>query len=129
MVTRDAHVAVHGLVDCLSLRRLRVPWPNRDRPPPWAVSSWTAPGLSCRMRGSSSRRLAGTTVQSTVADESGTFRIEGVAPGRYDVLAIFDGFEPTTVHVTVGNRAPASIRIAIPIARITQDVTVGTAAA
>jgi carboxypeptidase family protein/TonB-dependent receptor-like protein len=71
----------------------------------------------------------GTAVQSTVADESGAFRIDRVAPGRYDIRAIFDGFQPTTVHITVGNRALAPLRVTMPIAGISQVVTVGTTAA
>lgn len=70
-----------------------------------------------------------TTVQSTVADESGTFRLDRVAPGRYDIRTLFDGFEPTTVHITVGNRALPPLRVTMPIAGISQAVTVGTTAA
>jgi hypothetical protein len=47
----------------------------------------------------------GLKVQSTVADESGTFRFDRLTPGRYDIRAVFDGFDPTVVHITVGNRA------------------------
>jgi len=63
------------------------------------------------------RTATGTTVQSTVADESGAFRLDRVPPGRYDIRAVFDGFEPTAVHITVGNRTLASLRVTIPIAR------------
>lgn len=72
---------------------------------------------------------AGLTVQSTLADESGTFRFDRVAPGRYDIRAVFDGFEPTMVHVLVANRAVAPVRVTMPIAGIRDVVTVGTAAA
>ncbi len=72
---------------------------------------------------------AGTPIQSTVIDEGGAFRIDRVSPGRYDVLVTFDGFQPTTVHLTVGGRAPAPLRVTMPIAGITQEVTVGNAPA
>jgi hypothetical protein len=73
------------------------------------------------------KTAAGTTVQSTAANENGTFRLDGVPPGRYDLRATFDGFEPTAVHITIGNRPLASLRVTMPIAGISQEVTVGTA--
>jgi hypothetical protein len=75
------------------------------------------------------KNSTGGTVQSTVADANGAFRIVGLAPGRYDVLVTFDGFQPTAVRVTVGSRAPAPLRVTMPLAGITQEVTVGTAGA
>ena len=72
---------------------------------------------------------AGVTVQSTVADESGTFRFDRVTPGRYDIRSVFDGFEPTVVHITVGNRPLPPLRVTMPIAGISQAVTVGTTSA
>ena len=72
---------------------------------------------------------AGLTVQSTVADETGTFRFDRVTPGRYDIRSVFDGFEPTLVHITVGNRALPPVRVTMPIAGISQAVTVGTTSA
>src|SRR5262245_61581975 len=70
------------------------------------------------------RTGTGTVVASTMADGAGVFRLDLVAPGRYDVVVTFEGFQPTTVHVTVANRAPASLRITLPLAAITQEVTV-----
>jgi hypothetical protein len=72
---------------------------------------------------------AGTTVQSTAANESGTFRIDRVPTGRYDIRVTFDGYQTTTIHITVANRAPAPLRVTMPLAGITQEVTVGNAAA
>jgi Carboxypeptidase regulatory-like domain len=75
------------------------------------------------------KTATGSTVQSTVADERGTFRLDRVPPGRYDIRATFDGFEPTAVRITVGNRALASLRVTMPIAGISQEITVGNAPA
>jgi Carboxypeptidase regulatory-like domain len=67
--------------------------------------------------------------QSTISDAVGQFRFERVAQGRYDVVVTFEGFQPTTVRVSVGARASSSIRIMLPLARITQEVTVRNSAA
>jgi hypothetical protein len=75
------------------------------------------------------KNAAGRTVQSSVADQGGTFRLDRLPPGRYDILVTFEGFQPTTVHVTVGNRAVAPVKVTMPLAGITQEVTVGDAAA
>src|SRR5436305_2671173 len=72
---------------------------------------------------------AGSTIQSTVADQSGTFRIDRVPPGRYDLRVAFEGFQTTTLHITVANRALAALRVTLPLAGITQEVTVGNAVA
>jgi hypothetical protein len=56
----------------------------------------------------------------------GAFRFDGVAPGRYNVVIAFEGFQATTVRVTVGNRAPALLRVTLPLAAISQEVTVAT---
>src|ERR1700730_14893151 len=74
------------------------------------------------------RSAAGVTVESTVTDSAGAFRIDRVPPGRYEVLVTFPGFKPTTARVTVGSRAPGALRVTMPLASITQEVTVGRAA-
>src|SRR5215469_3344375 len=43
---------------------------------------------------------------TTTTNASGAFRFDRVKPGTYDVRVTFEGFEPKTVHVTVGSRAP-----------------------
>ncbi|HZR23547.1 MAG TPA: carboxypeptidase regulatory-like domain-containing protein [Vicinamibacterales bacterium] len=60
----------------------------------------------------------------TTTDGSGTFRFDGVAPGRYDVSVAFEGFQTTTVRVTVGTRAPSPVRVTLPLANVTQEITV-----
>jgi Carboxypeptidase regulatory-like domain/TonB dependent receptor len=68
----------------------------------------------------------GALVSSATADANGAFRFDRVAPGRYDVVVTFEGFVPTTVRVTIGSRAPAPLRVSMPLAAIRQEVTVGT---
>jgi hypothetical protein len=67
----------------------------------------------------------GTTAQTTTTDQTGTFRFEQVSPGRYDVLVTFEGFQPTTARLTVGSRSPAPLHVTLPLAALTQEVTVG----
>jgi hypothetical protein len=73
------------------------------------------------------RNGAGETLQSVSADGSGSFRFPAVSAGRYELRVTFEGFEPTTVHLTVGNRAPAPVRVTMPLAGVRQEVTVGNA--
>jgi carboxypeptidase family protein len=69
------------------------------------------------------------TVQSAAANQDGEFTFIAVASGRYTVVASFDGFQTTSVRLTVGARAPSALRITLPPATLTQEVTVGNAAA
>ena len=71
----------------------------------------------------------GTSTALTTTNATGAFRFDGVVPGRYDLLVTFEGFRPTTVRITVGSRPPAPLRITLPLAGISQEVTVGTAPA
>ena len=73
--------------------------------------------------------LGGATLQSTTTTDVGTFEFRNVPPGRYDVVATFSGFQATTARVTVGNRPPSAVRIQMPLATITQEVTVGDSSA
>src|SRR6266849_4001734 len=52
---------------------------------------------------------AGTVpAQTARTDETGIFRFPAISPGRCTIRVTFDGFEPTTVRVTVGT-APAEV--------------------
>ncbi len=70
-------------------------------------------GPSGRPRRAEGRR---TALQSTTTNQNGEFQFPGVAAGRYDVAATFEGFQPTTTRVMVGNRAPSAVRILMPLA-------------
>jgi len=74
-------------------------------------------------------RRANGQLLSTTTGESGQFQFPSIAPGRYDVVASLDGFRTTTVQVTVSSRPFAAIRITLPLAGITQEITVGSTAA
>jgi carboxypeptidase family protein/TonB-dependent receptor-like protein len=71
---------------------------------------------------------AGAAVQSLVTDPIGAFRFERVPPGRYDIRVTSDGFRPTTVRITVGTRAQSPVRITLPLAGVTQEITVSNSA-
>jgi hypothetical protein len=61
-------------------------------------------------------------------DATGTFRFDGVPPGRYEILVTFEGFQPTTVRLTVGSRPPSPLHITLPLASVTQEITVSNQA-
>lgn len=75
------------------------------------------------------RTTAGAPVESTNTDAIGAFQFERVRPGRYDLFVAFEGFRPATVRVAVGSRALAPLRVTLPLAAISQEVTVDTAPA
>jgi len=68
----------------------------------------------------------GTEIASrhTTTDSVGNFRFEHVMPGRYVVRAVLDGFDPTTLKLTVGARAPAAVRLTLVVAGVVQSATV-----
>ncbi len=67
-------------------------------------------------------------VAETTTDTTGTFRFDRLRRGAYDVIVAFEGFEPMTVHVVIGARAPAPLRMVMALAGVSQEVTVSTAA-
>jgi outer membrane receptor protein involved in Fe transport len=74
-------------------------------------------------------RSADRQPRQTTTGDAGEFQFPSVPPGRYDVVASLDGFQITTIHFTVGNRPPSAVKITMPLAGITQEITVGSAAA
>jgi hypothetical protein len=74
-------------------------------------------------------RTADRQPRQTTTGDAGEFQFPSVPPGRYDVVASLDGFQITTIHFTVGNRPPSAVKITMPLAGITQEITVGSAAA
>lgn len=60
----------------------------------------------------------------TSADATGTFRLEGVMPGTYDLIVERDGFKPVSSKLRVGARAPAPLTIRLTMADIQSTVTV-----
>ncbi len=74
------------------------------------------------------RRADGAEVQSTSADSQGAFRFEGVPPGNYEVQIEQPGFKISTSRVRVGNQAPPPLHVALILAEVRQEVTVGAEA-
>ncbi len=64
----------------------------------------------------------------TTTDGVGTFRFEHVVPGRYQVRAVLEGFEPAILQVTVGTRVPAAMRLTLVVAGVSQETTVSSSA-
>jgi outer membrane receptor protein involved in Fe transport len=63
-------------------------------------------------------------VAQTTTDSAGRFKVDHLARGTYDVVVTFEGFQPTTVHVVIDARAPTPLRVVMPLAGVTQEVTV-----
>ena len=72
---------------------------------------------------------SGTVTRSTTADAVGGFRFDGVVPGAYQLRAGFEGFKTGSARVRVGARAPSTQKLVLDLASISQEVTVGNAAA
>src|SRR4051812_2722620 len=72
---------------------------------------------------------AGTVTQSTVADAVGAFHFDRVAPGTYQLRAVFQGFKPGTARVRVGARSPSAETIVLALASMSQEITVSNMAA
>jgi outer membrane receptor protein involved in Fe transport len=74
-------------------------------------------------------RGAAGAVRIATTNESGQFEFASIPPGRYDIVATFDGFATTTVRVAVGTRPPTPVRVTMPLAGISQEITVGNSVA
>ena len=64
------------------------------------------------------------TQQSTTTDQSGNFRFNRLPPGKYQVRVKSEGFELTTVDVTVGSPPPPPLQVVMAIASLRQETTV-----
>ncbi len=65
--------------------------------------------------------------RSTKTDASGAFRFDKLAAGEYELVVTLEGFKPTTLQVTIGNRAPAPVQVVLPVAELHQEVSVPVA--
>lgn len=64
--------------------------------------------------------------RTATTDASGVFRFEDVPAGAYELVARFEGFDPATVRLRVGPRAPGRQKLVLKIAGLKQEVVVGT---
>jgi hypothetical protein len=67
----------------------------------------------------------GKTVAQGTTDNSGNFFFAGISTGSYTVDVTKDGFRETRQQAKVGSEARPQIRIVLPVATVTQEVTVG----
>ena len=63
--------------------------------------------------------------RTTTTDPVGGFRFEQVPPGIYEVRARSEGFKPAGVRVRVSARPPGPVKLILPLAAFSQEVTVG----
>jgi len=66
----------------------------------------------------------GSVPRSTTADQSGTFRFDGVLPGNYKLQINYEGFKPRSTGIRVGTRPPAVQQITLELNNIEQQLTV-----
>ncbi|MBI4569689.1 MAG: carboxypeptidase regulatory-like domain-containing protein [Planctomycetes bacterium] len=85
--------------------------------------------LFCMKSGAGRGNLLDAMVADARTEEQGTFKITGVGPGSYDLVAGADGFAPASVPVTVheGAKEPVTVEIALHPAT-TATVTVKNSA-
>ena len=67
---------------------------------------------------------ASGVARSTTTNAAGVFRFENVAPGPYELRAMFEGFKPASVRVRVGSRPPAPQTLVLRLANLAQQITV-----
>ncbi len=70
--------------------------------------------------------LAASTpaAQSTTTDQAGSFQFKRIAAGKYHIQVSYQGFESTTLYVTVGSKPLAPLQVVMAIASLRQDMTV-----
>jgi hypothetical protein len=61
---------------------------------------------------------------SATTDATGSFRVDGLNPGSYELKVNHDGFQEGKARVKVGPRAPSRMRIVLSIAKLREEITV-----
>ncbi len=88
------------------------------------ISGAVIPGA--RVTAKSAMETAG--VEAVTTDGGGAFRLAGLKPGPYVVMASAEGFAPAEETVTVGS-APVTVNLTLNVAQATQTVQVSAASA
>ena len=63
--------------------------------------------------------------QSSTTNQKGEFRFTRVASGNYEIEARRDGFKTTITPLEVGTKSPGPLEIVLPIADVSEEITVG----
>jgi outer membrane receptor protein involved in Fe transport len=69
-------------------------------------------------------RVGNTSQRSATTDQSGSFRFNRIRPAEYQLQVTSEGFEPTTVDVTIGLQPPAPLHISLAVASLRLETTV-----
>jgi hypothetical protein len=69
---------------------------------------------------------AGTALAQTTTDSVGAFRIDSVAPGKYTLEFLAEGFRGVRLATTVTNKRLSPMRVVLQISAQTETVTVAT---
>ena len=70
------------------------------------------------------RRKDGAKEQTTASDAVGAFRFARVASGTYEVEVHKEAFKPAVIQLSVGARSPSSVRVALLVADLREEVTI-----
>ena len=62
--------------------------------------------------------------QSTTTDQAGRFEFKRIAAGQYQLHVSYQGFESTTLDLTVGSQSPAPLQVVMAVASIRQETSV-----
>ena len=102
--------------------RERVSRSRGQRPfPAWCA---TRRGLRSRARRCASSTKARRRATEAVSGDGGVYRVEGLAPGRYRVEAILDGFETAIAQVVLTDGQASTNDLTLNPARFSQSVVV-----
>jgi outer membrane receptor protein involved in Fe transport len=69
-------------------------------------------------------RRQGRSEQTTTTNQEGRFRFTKLASGDYEIEAQKEGFKPIVMHLTVGAKPFAPLRIILPIAELREEMAV-----
>jgi iron complex outermembrane receptor protein len=64
------------------------------------------------------------SIRRTAISTGDRFRVDGLAPGTYDVLVEADGFDPQTVTADLRNQSSTSLEVRLQPGRISEEVIV-----
>jgi hypothetical protein len=70
------------------------------------------------------RRGVAISIAEARTDSGGNFYVPNVTPGSLEIDISHEGFDTRTVRIAIGNRAPALLRIELPLAGVHQTLTV-----
>ncbi|MBI2185713.1 MAG: TonB-dependent receptor [Acidobacteria bacterium] len=114
-----------------ALRLVLILWPiSVSAQPQGVLTGIVLDALGARVPGASVSLIGDLTPRETTTDADGVYRVDGLAEGRYQVVAAAPGFETfTSEPVYVGGGARQVVNVTLQIGPLRQAVVVTAAAA